>query len=108
MAALSSLSFAVLAYSSHVLPTRSSYPIRGLYTSAALSTLSMVPFTLSMMRSVNDKLMAKAADAEKGSEDIFAEGESSKELIDWWATLNFMRGLFPLTGTVLGIWATLN
>ena len=46
--------------------------------------------------------------SEKATEVGLAKGESAKELIDWWATLNVGRGLFPLVGAVLGLWATLN
>ena len=75
--------------------------------------MSIVPFTLLVMSNVNGKLDAAAEESkslkitEQLSEVKGARGESTKELVDWWATLNFVRGLFPLTGAVLGLWATL-
>lgn len=44
---------------------------------------------------------------EKATEVGLAKGESTKELVDRWGILNLGRGLFPLVGAVLGLWATL-
>lgn len=45
---------------------------------------------------------------EKATEVGLAKGESTKELVNWWGTLNVGRGLLPLVGAVMGLWATLN
>ena len=83
-----------------------------LYGLAAFSTLSIIPYTLLMMKGVNDKLTSKADNTKAMSLDkIVAEedkgDESAKELIDWWATLNLGRGLLPLLGATVGAWATM-
>ena len=65
------------------------------------------------MRSVNAKLLAKAGQTsianlkEDIDEGAVLEGESVKELVDWWAVLNFGRGIFPMVGAVLGLFASL-
>ena len=101
-ATLSSLSFAILAYKSHVTHTRDHRLRRNLYASAAISILGIVPFTLVTMASVIGKLMVRAA----GSGVGVVKGESTEELVEWWGVLNWARGALPLTGTVLGLWAT--
>ena len=82
-----------------------------LYGLAAISTLSIIPYTLILMRGLNGKLIRKSNGLEKTSiKDIVgiedADEESAKQLIDWWATLNLGRGLLPLVGTILSSWAT--
>ena len=110
---MSSLSFSYLAYQLYNVPVTLNHPAGELYALASIATLSIVPFTLLVMNNVNGKLNA-AAEESKGlkiteqlSEVKVARGESTKELVDWWATLNFVRGFFPLTGAALGFWATL-
>lgn len=66
------------------------------------------------MRGVNDKLLSKAAQiGNLGVDDKFDEsglprGESSKELLDLWATYNAVRALLPLTGSIVGVWTTIS
>lgn len=110
---MSSLSFAYLAYKFYNVSVTLNRPVGELYALASIATLSIVPFTLLVMSNVNGKLNA-AAEESKGlkiteqlSEVKDARGESTKELVDWWATLNFVRGVFPLAGAVLGLSATL-
>ncbi len=108
IAMLSSAAFGFLAYRLSKTLNQNQGELYGL---AALSTLSIVPYTLIIMRGVNAKLISKADDLRaRSTDDIVAntdeEKRSAKELIDWWATLNFGRGLLPLMGTIVGAWAT--
>ena len=65
------------------------------------------------MMSTNRKLfkkydeMKELAVGEKATEVGLTKGESTKELVDRWGMLNLGRGMFPLVGAVLGLWATL-
>ena len=65
-----------------------------------------------LMGSTNNKLLAKAAEAglleakEKITEVGLPQGESTRELLDRWSTLNAFRGLLTLGGTVFGALAT--
>ncbi|PHH89766.1 hypothetical protein CDD83_5302 [Cordyceps sp. RAO-2017] len=70
------------------------------FAAAAASVLAIVPFTLTCMKKTNATLQA-AADA---SGDAAAAAQVPG-LVDTWSTMNFVRGLFPLVGTVLGIQA---
>lgn len=108
VAMFSSAAFAYLAYKLSKTLNQTKGELYGL---AALSTLSIVPYTLVLMRSVNGKLLNKANDLKDMSLDDIVTNlndseESEKELIDWWGTLNFGRGLLPLVGTMVGAWAT--
>ena len=84
-----------------------------MYALSALFTLGIVPYTMIGMLPTNKKLQKKVEEmkgldiGEKATEVGLAKGESAKELVDWWAVLNFGRGTFPLVGAVLGLWATL-
>ena len=84
-----------------------------MYALSALFTLAIVPYTVLAMQPTNKKLGRKLEEmkgldiGEKATEIGLAKGESAKELLDWWATLNLGRGLFPLVGSILGLWATL-
>ncbi len=109
IAMVSSAAFGYLAYRLSKTLNQTKGELYGL---AAISTLSIVPYTLIFMRGVNGKLISKSDDPNNMSlDDIVANlnkdgEESTKELIDWWATLNFGRGLLPLVGTIVGTWAT--
>ena len=66
------------------------------------------------MKGINDKLMAKAAEAELLDENMdkvtqvgLPKGESTNELLDQWAFHNAARSMFVLMATGLGMWATL-
>lgn len=84
-----------------------------MYGLSALSTFAIWPYTIFGMMSTNRKLLKKHDEmkgldvGEKATEVGLAKGESTKELVDRWATLNVGRGLLPLVGAVLGLWATL-
>lgn len=84
-----------------------------MYALSALFTLGIVPYTMIGMLPTNKKLKKKVEEmegldiGEKATEIGLAKGESAKELLDWWGVLNFGRGVFPLVGAYLGLWATL-
>ncbi|KAL9125952.1 MAG: hypothetical protein Q9217_004912 [Psora testacea] len=85
-----------------------------LYGICALSSIMIWPWTMVGMMPTNKKLFRKndEAAAVSGNEDItevgLPKGESAKELIDRWSTLNLVRGFMPLVGAVLGVWATVS
>ncbi|KAI1921389.1 hypothetical protein LOZ58_002270 [Ophidiomyces ophidiicola] len=90
------------------------------YLLAALFTFTPVPFTLLIMKPVNSKLIAKADSAEtegllaQKEKDVKTELKASREEAEvqsWlqtWSTLNFVRGLFPLVGTICAAMATIS
>lgn len=79
-----------------------------------------VPYTLLIMKPVNNKLISKADSAETEGltahkeKDVKAELRASREEAEvqsWlktWCSLNTVRGIFPLLGTVCGVLATLS
>lgn len=109
-ALLSAGSFSYLAYA---LYKTLHHPRAELYGLAAIATITMIPFTALLIQPTNEKLHEKANEfqqwslADEAVENNVAKGESSKELIDRWATLNAVRALFPLSGAVIAAWATL-
>ena len=100
---LSTLSYACLAYRLQ----------HSMYTLAAISTFSAIPYTLIFLGGVNNTLekMAKIAEEEKSSgvvsEIELVRGESAPGLLKRWRSLNYLRMLFPLTGTAFGLYALL-
>ena len=84
-----------------------------MYALSAVLVVAIVPYTAIGMKPTNKKLKKKLEEmkgldiSEKATEIGLAKGESAKELLDWWATLNLGRGVFPLVGAVLGMWTTL-
>ncbi|KAL8933641.1 MAG: hypothetical protein Q9211_005664 [Gyalolechia sp. 1 TL-2023] len=83
-----------------------------IYAFAAFVTGSIVPFTLIFMKNVNGKLNQKVEDSkhlgrsEEMDESKSKKGEKAQELLDWWAVMNFTRGMLPFTGACLGIYAS--
>ncbi|UNI23660.1 hypothetical protein JDV02_009467 [Purpureocillium takamizusanense] len=73
-----------------------------LFAAAAASVMGIVPFTLLVMADTNDKLHKLHKDGTSGSE------HHAKELLDRWGTMNFVRGLMPLAGSILGFKAYLD
>ena len=109
LAATSALSFSFLALKWYGTLNQPRAEIYGL---SALITVSIIPYTFVFMRTVNKELLsnAKQANALKKA-DALSEGsmegkESSKQLLDLWATHNAIRGLFPLAASVLALWTT--
>lgn len=84
-----------------------------MYGLSAVAPLVIFPYTIFGMMSTNRKLLKKHDEmqgldvGEKATEVGLAKGESTKELIDRWGMLNLGRGMFPLLGALLGLWATL-
>lgn len=113
VAIVSSASFSYLAIKLYNAPLSVNHPRGELYTLAAVMTVSILPYTLLVMKNVNAKLLAKAEEMEsldakdKVTEVGLPQGETAKELLDWWGVLNLGRAVFPLLGAVLGIWASL-
>ena len=61
-----------------------------------------------------DRLMAlkdqssMEIEGHEGGYDAVEKTKSDKQLLDWWATLNLGRSLFPLVATVVGTWTSLS
>ncbi|CAL5870298.1 uncharacterized protein PFLUO_LOCUS4533 [Penicillium psychrofluorescens] len=107
IAALTASAFFYLAWS-----TRSSSPFfrqvarnsTTLYSTAAILTLSIVPYTLATMSSTNNALLAKT---KLDSEPTAQASVEIEELVSKWISLNGFRSLLPLAGGLLGIFAAL-
>ncbi|KIN09011.1 hypothetical protein OIDMADRAFT_141184 [Oidiodendron maius Zn] len=78
-----------------------------LYTTAAILTLGIVPYTLLAMQSTNSKLIAKS-EAWKGVA-ISGTSEDAEfiELVEKWTFLNGVRSSLPLAGAIAGFIAVL-
>lgn len=71
-----------------------------LFSTAAIMTVGIVPFTIIFMSGTNDALMKKAAATSESS------GEETADLVEKWATLNRLRSFLPLAGAFCGILAS--
>ncbi|KAL3479612.1 hypothetical protein BJX99DRAFT_255337 [Aspergillus californicus] len=89
--------FAYLAVSSH-----SSSPLlrTGLYTSAALLTLGIVPFTVVAMGNTNHSLMRIC---ELGGQNPVGGDARVEGYLQDWVALNMVRSLFPLAASLTAI-----
>jgi len=88
--------------------TRGSQQSR-LYLGAILATIAIVPWTLTVMKRTNARLMGLAAKAEnlkKGSLEFEEEAEL-RRLLGWWTVLNYVRSVWPLVGAGLALHAAL-
>ncbi|KAL8731861.1 MAG: hypothetical protein Q9166_003145 [cf. Caloplaca sp. 2 TL-2023] len=109
LAIVSTLSFAYLSYSLSFTLNQHKAEI---YALAAIATGSIVPFTLIFMKKINGKLNQKVQQSkhlhrtEEMNESKDKKGEHSQELLSRWAKLNFARGLLPLAGACLGMYAS--
>ena len=85
-----------------------------LYGLCALLDLMIWPWTIIVMMPTNKKLFRKHEEAmavqenEEITEVGLPKGQSSKELVDWWGTMNVVRACFPLGAAALGVWATVS
>ena len=84
-----------------------------LYGICVASNLMIWPWTMIVMMPTIKKLFRRFDELEGLSEteeviDAYPKGESSKELIDWWSTLNVVRAGFLLFAAGLGAWATVD
>lgn len=83
------------------------------YGICALSNLMIWPWTILVLMPTNQKLFGKHEEAlkikatEEVSEEGLPKGETSKELIQKWSTLNIVRGCFPLVAAAMGTWVTI-
>lgn len=81
---------------------------------ASLLLPSIVPFTVAFMKPVNDKLiermemLASASLEDKTIEVGVREEETTKALIDRWATLNMVRAVPIVVGTVCAVLAAVD
>lgn len=111
IALLSAISYGFLSYK---LYGGLNHPKAEIYALSALATMCIWPYTILGMMPTNKKLFKKYADLkglsveEKVTELGLAKGESTKELVDRWGMLNLGRGMFPLVGAILALWATLS
>jgi len=89
-----------------------------LYILAAALALSLVPYTVVVMMPTNQRLLARAAQAddeaatpvEKEREMATTESGEDAEvrgLLGKWSRMNVVRGCLPLAATVVGLFATL-
>jgi hypothetical protein len=106
IALVSSTAFAYAAYSLSKTPAAlSNSPLNPIYllSTAAVSTVLIVPWTLLTMLPTNNALHAKlaAADAQTDAK----EDSELLELLKKWAGLNGVRSVFPLVGAITGLWA---
>lgn len=88
-----------------------------LYCGAAFLTLGIVPWTLIAMVKTNSALetisggdLTFTAKDESGEEDVVVTvGDDEFDgLVRRWQVLNGIRGLFPLVGGLLGVYAALS
>ena len=111
--AIALVSIISYSYLSYRLYGTLNHPKAELYGLSALTTFAIWPYTIFLMMSTNRKLFKKYDEmkgldvGEKATEVGLTKGESTKELVDRWGMLNLGRGIFPLVGAVLGLWATL-
>jgi hypothetical protein len=104
IAAVTAASFSYLAWTVRNAPLGLSNSAR-LYGVAAVMTIAIVPWTLLMMSSTNNRLLAKAK--ETGSGNGKEDDREVGELLKRWTTLNGVRSLLPLVGGVVGLVAVL-
>ena len=114
LAATAALANLYVAYALYV-GARSDSKLAPWYIVAAVSTLSIGPFTALMMIPTYDSLerLAKggAAAAEKDEEKVKETDEEDGEfirLLTKWARWNSVRALLPLTGAVVGLAAAMH
>jgi hypothetical protein len=84
------------------------YSRTGFYASAALLTLSIVPFTLIAMSSTNNALIdvsesQKQRGTGTGAAAVVATDGRIEELLQDWVVLNRVRSLLPLLASLTGI-----
>jgi hypothetical protein len=73
---------------------------RSLYSAAAVTTLTMVPFTWAVMAPTNNTLFLLEAAAKPPSS--VEEFDGVKSLVVRWAWLHLFRAVFPFVGVFLG------
>ncbi|KAJ6108087.1 DUF1772-domain-containing protein [Penicillium sp. IBT 18751x] len=71
-----------------------------LFSTAAILTVGIIPFTVIFMSSTNDALIRKASVTSEAFE------EDTIESVMTWTTLNQLRGFLPLAGACCGLVAS--
>ncbi|GKZ33040.1 hypothetical protein AbraIFM66950_002759 [Aspergillus brasiliensis] len=103
IAAATATAFLYLAWSvksGSPLFRQTAYNCVGLFSAAAIVTLSIVPYTLVAMSGTNNALLKLAGSKQELShQDI----EEINDRLQQWRTLNFVRSLLPLAGTMVGM-----
>ncbi|EAW25722.1 anthrone oxygenase encC [Aspergillus fischeri NRRL 181] len=111
IAACTSTAFAYLAWCA------SDRTPRLLYGTAASLVMGIVPYTLLFMGPTNCQLLKRAAaegeekvtGATRGNDMVNAPSEvTTEELLSHWKFLAGIRGLLPLAGGILGLFASLH
>ncbi|KAL4784880.1 hypothetical protein BJX76DRAFT_356617 [Aspergillus varians] len=77
----------------------------GIFAAAGLTTVGMVPFTLTVMARTNNALFLLEGEVQKGNTPAWSDAE---RLVQRWNRFNAARALFPLIGAVLGLLGTLD
>ncbi|EFR05229.1 hypothetical protein MGYG_08241 [Nannizzia gypsea CBS 118893] len=77
----------------------------GVFAAAALTTLTMLPFTWTIIQPIINTLNA-AQEACKAGQVV--EWDEALALVTTWTAMHTTRALFPLTGAIIGIWGMLN
>lgn len=104
VAASVAISFGYLAWSVRAgapLFKQTPFSRTALFSTAAIMTVAIVPFTIIFMSSTNNALSKKASATTESS------GEETIELVKTWTTLNRLRSFLPLAGAFCGIAASL-
>ncbi len=97
IATLAGLTYAYVAYSKTVEGQDGTG-----YGIAGLATAAVVPYTLTVMRGVNRRLMEVAGTGPR----VAAGGDELvvRELMVSWGRFNAARGFLPLLGGMVGLW----
>lgn len=114
IALLSSFAYAYLAYKFQGTLKQTAAEIYGVCIAA---NLAIWPWTIFIMMPTNKKLFARfdeskalgegKGDGEGKTEEAVPKGESTKEMIQWWSSMNIIRGCMPLIAAVLGVWVSI-
>ncbi|KAL2867497.1 DUF1772 domain-containing protein [Aspergillus lucknowensis] len=72
----------------------------GVFAAAGLTTIAMVPFTLTIMAPTNNALFRLEGEVKKGGAPVWGEAE---RLVQRWNRFNASRAFFPLVGAILGM-----
>ena len=92
------LSYAYAAYDAHA----SGGNVTLGYAAAAASVVSIVPFTLLVMKGTNTALHKAAKDR------VHSTDADVSRRLDTWTYLNLGRAFLPLAGAVIGVYTFLN
>lgn len=87
------------SYVAYKLPSSSSPEFKRYVTAAVLSAV-IAPYTIVLMSSTNNKLLALNA--------VVGKGEGALELVRHWGVLNFWRGVMLTVSGGLGVWTALS